>query len=63
MKKKKKKRKKDETTIKNIRNRFRLKNEVDENTVKDINLFRLKKENKTIKEIFGISLVWRRRLL
>ena len=60
---KKKKRKKDETTIKNIRNRFRLKNEVDENTVKDINLFRLKKENKTIKEIFGISLVWRRRLL
>ena len=59
----KKKRKKDETTIKNIRNRFRLKNEVDENTVKDINLFRLKKENKTIKEIFGISLVWRRRLL
>ena len=61
--KKKKKRKKDETTIKNIRNRFRLKNEVDENTVKDINLFRLKKENKTIKEIFGISLVWRRRLL
>ena len=53
----KKKRKKDETTIKNIRNRFRLKNEVDENTVKDINLFRLKKENKTIKEIFGISLV------
>ena len=61
--KKKKKRKKDETTIKNIRNRFRLKNEVDENTVKDINLFRLKKENKTIKEIIGISLVWRRRLL
>ena len=61
--KKKKKRKKDETTIKNIRNRFRLKNEVDENTVKDINLFRLKKEKETIKEIFGISLVWRRRLL
>ena len=41
---------KDETTIENIRNRFRLKNEIDENTVKDINLFRLKKENKAIKD-------------
>ena len=39
-----------DTTIKDVRNCFRLKKEIEDTTVKDIrNLFRLKKENKSIK--------------
>ena len=43
----------DDTTIKDVRNLFRVKKEIDDTTVKGIiNLLRLKKENKAIKNYY-----------